>query len=527
MNKEKIKLIQMGESIRCIKYKAQPFCETQKILGNNIDEKNKAYRLFMEGKSLYQKMKILLNSVGKSNQNTLYEQIMTLFKMYPLLEENTGIILIGEKCIGKSALYSLVFNEILHIHNGMPTVPELRGNAAKNSDAALLQEKVVILEELKGAMTGEINGVLECLKNAMESKKFLLRNKDKTDTTTSFVLIGNHYGKFRSLKELNRERLLENFPECMQKEEALFDRIPYLLPHYTSLTGEIFYAEPDSLGIPIEILSEYFLSIRNETLNFDLEGYKLQGRENRIYFKTIQGIAKMVAIDKVESWFIEGILEFCKHFHSLLTSEKPYNPFNEKSAQFILELLGFNALEVNQCLFHEERILIQKKGENIFHKIALTGYGIEQNQVEYEWFQYLQEEKYKRHFVPIIDLLDAGKEMIQEVGNTYSSKAIYPSGNRPKTDEDFNRLLIENIQNQVEASYGKNKSLSIENTFRGIPKFYNRIAQSLIDEIFGVKAPVYKKNYFLRDSCIQFLNFSEFISNKAIYNSERNGKEEK
>ena len=166
-------------------------------------------------------------------------------------------------------------------------------------------------------------------------------------------------------------------------------------------------------------------------------------------------------------------------------------------------MLGFDTEKVEFVLFHEERILIKQKEEDYFHKIALTGYGIEQNRKEMEFYKENPDK-----VIEILSLTEDGIRMKQKYANIYSSQIIAISSDFKKktTDEEYNKLIIKLIQKGGEVS---------EYNFRGIPDFIIKIAYKIIKDYFGKSEKnISKKNYVLSNRSIKLLNFGEFIVDK-------------
>ena len=167
-------------------------------------------------------------------------------------------------------------------------------------------------------------------------------------------------------------------------------------------------------------------SFQEIEIDLNLEKYGIEGRGcDRNFSATIKLIGCIFFYScikeakSIPEWFIKGLLEFIKHFNSIAKNSDIYIPFNSNSAIFILNLLGFDTEKVKFVLFHEERILIKQKEERSFHKIALTGYGIEQNRKEMEFYKENPDK-----VIEILSLTEDGIRMKQKYANIYSSQII-------------------------------------------------------------------------------------------------------
>lgn len=478
------------------------------------------YSNLLTEESFYMFLKILLGSIGYSVDNTVYCIVINLFKLCGFFGESVYSILLGEKSTGKSGLKDLIFTEDIERFSECPTIPNLRGesrqttNSQNNTTKAKvpLEKRGIFIEEVGNIENGKLSTILGFFKEVWGSKSFKKNNTKETSTKTNVTFILNNYSTFKNLKNIKRNDLVSNLPLEFQNDEAIYMRFFMILPHYKATLGKIKYVAKDQLVMPIISLEEIFSSFQEMKIELELEKYGLaglEGRDNRNFSAVIRLMESIFFYNLIKEnkaipeWFIKGVIEFIKHFNSIAENKEIHIPFNSNSVIFILNLLGFDTEKVEFVLFHEERILIKQKDEDFFHKIALTGYGIEQNRKELEFYKENPDK-----VVKILSLTEDGIRMKQEYADIYSSQIIWISTSfRSKTtDEEYNKLIIKLIQKDEDVS---------KYNFRGIPKFFTNIATRIIKNKFGkVEKNISKKNYVLQDGDIKLLNFGEFITNK-------------
>ena len=483
------------------------------------------YKDLIKDMSLNEKVNLLLNSIGISSKNLFYTKIIALIKLLILLENNIGIFLVGEKCMAKSSTYSLVFDELCLVKSNLPTRPWLQGNANKDVESQVkipLEENTVIFEEVANNTESEVKEIIEYLKEVIESGKFLKNNKQSTETKTSFAIIGNNSCDFKNLDDLNRQKLLCHLPNVISKNEAFFDRFPFILPHYSNIIGEIKFTENNIDIIPIKILEKIIRELRKKELfsNISFAGIdkeKLEGRNKKIIAKVISIFTKLLFPEKIENlelndWFIKGIIEVVLHFKSF-TSNKAYNLFNKESSTFILYLLGFDVDQIDWVSFNKERIIIKKLGESFISKIALTEYGVKQNEKEYNF--YFENPQYKNEIMRVISIENDGILLKQEVSNYYSKKIIYYNNSSSSiydnNIEEKNKQIIQDIQDSVD----RTRQIEWIEEFIGVPNFMLKEAEKISKAIFNpINKKISRRNIVLIDGDIKFLNFSELIEEK-------------
>lgn len=532
-----LRIILMNEVIKKLKTEVVSFKEAEEdsetidiIKGTTYTS---GYSKTLLTDSLYKRIIRPLNTMGLSEDNTIYCIMGTLIGNVVLIEKNTGAFRIGESEMSKSSMTSLVFanvstDEINSKENldeekniiinepmvlvkcGISTEPWLRGRelTIKNYDEqkvdkVSLEHNVLVFEEIMG--TSDIDNIMQYLKQVTESGRFLKHNQVITKTETSFLFVANNYMKGYNLQSYTLDKLFSRLPKIFLEDEAIFHRYPFVIPHYKKTFGEIKFIDEDTKGIFIGDFAKVINELREKKCLIDLEKYNLKNRQLRNFYKGISSFIKIVYPESVikenvvPEWVIDGVLEFVKHFNSFTLNKEVYNPFNANSAKFIAEMSGFSIEKIEWVMFDEERILIKNFGEDIVHKIGLTGYGIEQNIKEYAYYQENPE-----NILEITFLSEGGKHMKQKAEDLYSEDIIWIGGNKKITDDDFNKWTIKKIE---EGSFNERFDV-----FKGIPDFFVKIAEIETKRIFQCSNPqVTKKNFVLVDGEIKFVNFSKFI----------------
>ena len=452
---------------------------------------------------LYECIKELLNSAGYREGNTLYFIFMFLIKLIIPCIKRKGILILGEERTGKSALYTLCIDGLTKI-SGIPTVPMLRGNANSDNSLCFLKERVVILEEI-GEVLENAKEVINLIKDSFESGYFFQYQRQITPTELTLIIIGNNYASLDNFKGLENIDFLKNLPNGFN-DRAFKDRIALLLPHYHNLQGKIQYIEVGQEKMPTAYLKKMLFDIRDEKPEFLLEDYKnnFNERDLKIFNEFIFALGKLCLKDKIPNWFIQGWLEVLQHFRFLLTDGKFYNPFNEKSARLIVEILGYSVENIEFVGFDTNRIIIKLKNTETFHKVSLTEFGRKENMKEFEMYKTFNLDKVAK----IIECRENGNLLIQEAGNYLPDKRIYfdnilkANNEKNKTDDEFNKLLLENM--------AKNIYSIPEYNFRGISVQHKLYATGILKSYFGYSGEINYEDFLFNETEVKILNFSKY-----------------
>ncbi len=561
--KPSMRIILLDNTIEELKYNATPFITSQKGIKplKTIDSFSfiECYCTLFKGKKIFNRLELFLNSIGLSIHNTIYGIMSIMIGNTPLTEDLIGVFRVGEAEMAKSSMTSLVFTdkEKRLVRGGIPTEPWLRGRdlpsysydkrvgeaeMAKSSMTSLvftdkekrlvrggiptepwlrgrdlpsysydklkadkvpLEYSNLVYEEIRGI--SDIENSLQYHKQVTESGSFMRHNLIPAKTKSSITFIANDYTKGHDLSSFTLDKIFSRLPKIFREDEAIFDRYPFVIPHYKKTMGKIKYIEKDTKGIAVEDLEEVIKELREKRCLINLDKYKLKGRERRIFYKGISSFMKIIypecvmSAKKVPEYILDGVFEFVKHFNSFTVNKKIYNPFNRNSAKFILEILGFSIKKVEYVIFHEERILIKNLAEDVFYKIGLTGYGCEQNIKEWKFFK-----ENSNKISEIFSCEENGISLIQKAHELSSEDIIWISEKKNILDEEINRQILAQIENE--------DFDNLPTHFVGTPNFFIKIAESEAKRIFQINNPdVTKNNFVLVDGEIKFVNFSEFI----------------
>lgn len=546
--KDKIKLniILLNEVIKGLETENVPFIELEKTIKpiETIEANSyiACYCKKQKEHSLRERLILPFNTTGISVDNTVYCLMGLMIGNIVLIEKNTGAFRIGEAEMSKSSMTSLVFanvstdinsnnyvvidleedseeeieensissKPILLVRGGIPTEPWLRGKELnlknyndQKAEKVPLEYPTLVFEEIMGI--SDIDNTMQYIKQTTESGRFFKRNQIITNTETSLLFVANNYTKGYNLQSFTLDKLFSRLPKIFMEDEAIFHRYPYIIPHYKKTFGEIKFIDENTEGIFIEDFAKVIKELREKKCLIDLKKYNLKNRQLRNFYKGISSFIKImypesvIKENTVPEWVIDGVFEFVKHFNSFTLNKEVYNPFNANSAKFIAEMLGFTIEKIEYIMFHEERILIKNMEEDFWHKIGLTGYGIEQNLKEFNYYK-----ENPDGILEIFSINENGKHITQKYGELYSEDVICIRGEKRITHEEYNENIIKRIEN---GSFDKQFDM-----FKGIPDFYIKIAQAEAKRIFQINnAQVTKNNFVLVDGEIKFVNFSEFI----------------
>lgn len=475
--------------------------------------------ILQEKSSLNERITLIFSSCGMSIDNSLYYILVNLFKLSLLLEKGLGMISIGEKETGKSGLYDLIFNEIATIVSGLPTEAELRGDARGNSkgeNSSLLEKLVLVFEEINIGNNSQFDKILSLIKDVLMRGKYLKNKTIEEKVSCSIMINANNYSHFKNLEELQGKDILSSLPTPFQYDSALIDRFSCILPHYKSLFGKIKYPTEVEV-IPIIALEKTIQQQRNKKTFFIKSDEEISSRLLKTITLIVSGITKLLYPEiedekDIPKWLINGIVEFVKHFNSIANQEvKVYNPFNSNSLEFILEILGYDIKNIKFALFHKERLILGLKKKQVIYKIALTGFGIEENKKE---FEFTQNSSYP--LLATIEKASSDFRVIQyKPHDFYTSNLITLStkGLDFKSMKEHNEDLIKSIQVSVDLEKDINFS---DEKFEGIPTFQLKLLQKEVQRIFGftneILPKISRKNFAIdKNGELKLINFSEFI----------------
>lgn len=349
--------------------------------------KAKSNYLGLSGKSVKERLDIILAPINISSSNNLYYRLISIFKLLPLACKNMYGLSLGSPGMGKSKVYELLENDIA---SGIPTVAALRGNANSNESNALLENDFILFEEVaEGSVQIEALGLL---KATSSSKRYLKGNAEELNYSGSYVMNCNYYGNENSLENIKKENFKKVLPSTVQ-DEAFLSRMSFVLVHNDGTVGRPIYKN-DSCITPLE-LKEYLFSFRE--IEFDLQRFQINIFEKMETFSSrekenIEKLLRTILLifypeareDKsfrISNYIVEGFLDIAIHFHSFIKDE--YRSYITKnSVKLITELLGYPVSEEGTLeILSNDRILIEDK-EKIF-VLATNEYGRKQNEKEF------------------------------------------------------------------------------------------------------------------------------------------------
>lgn len=466
----------------------------------------------MTDKKLNEKLETILKISRVTKENTVISLITHLLKVSQYLVINKGIFLIGENGTGKSYIYTEYLKELFPKYSGSMITPALLigdGRATPNDTECIFDEKAVLIEEICDDDESSQSSI-GILKDTLESGNFKKCKKENKVINISPVFTGNDYNQPNNLSDLISCK--DSIPK-RYRDKGFLDRVPLLLPHNKKLFGEMNYYK----NIASE---EFFLNdvLKNLRENLKEKNYITTDmeisseREEKIYNSFLNAITSLLyPNEKVPDWFIRGWFELLKFFRSLLIDEKVYNPFNEKSARLIIEIIGYDTDDIDYLFFTTNRLIIKPREENNIFKIALTGFGIEENQKEYDFYQ-----SNKNSFIsPIIEITKT--TLIQKVGDITPDKRIYldplnkSRNEENKTDEDFNYSILQSIE------YCIDRNINFDNdkfSFRGIPDFYKYGLSIILFNAIGTNVPMDKikfEDFIFNNEDFKILNFVDYL----------------
>ena len=463
-------------------------------------------------KKLNEKIETILKMSGVTKENAFISLVTHLLKVSHYLVKNKGIFLIGENGTGKSYIYTEFLKELFPKYSGSMITPALLigdGRATPNDTECIFDEKAVLIEEICDDDESSQSSI-GILKDTLESGYFKKCKKENKGINISPVFTGNDYNQPNNLSDLISCK--DSIPK-RYRDKGFLDRVPLLLPHNKKLFGEMNYyknivSEEFSLNDVLKNLRENLKEKNYITTDMEINSE----REEKIYNSFLNAITTLLyPNEKTPDWFIRGWFELLKFFRSLLIDEKVYNPFNEKSARLIIEILGYDSNTIDYMVFTTNRLIIKLKDESNIYKIALTGFGIEENQKEYIFFQ----SNKSNSISPIIEITKT--TLTQKVGDITPDKRIYldplnkSRNEENKTDEEFNYSILQSME------YCIDRNINFDNekfSFRGIPDFYKYGLSTILFNAIGTNVPMDKikfEDFIFNDEDFKILNFVDYL----------------
>lgn len=481
--------------------------------------------------TIIKKKKLILNTIGiDSETNTFITSMIELINIASITTKCSGMICSGENSMGKSALLTLVFKDLAYIYSGIPTEAELRGSKITSNSLCLFEKIYVVFEEFNDTEEKKGNFIKE-LKQVIESGFFQKNGLEKTNCEVFIKMNCNSYKVFKSFKEINYTNLSQDIPQAFN-DKGFCDRIPFHLPYFKSFMGNKYYVSNDDIeGINIIEFAHIILALRDvdyslsyvyhEEIEKELEN-NFNDRDWCAINKLTSAIIKIFYPDlkDIPTWFIRGVIEFVLFFRTLRKPDtQAHNPFNKKSARFILEILGYSTQNIEYIFFDEDRICIKLREKNECLKIALTGFALEKNNLEFDFFK--RGLVQSNFFNAPIELMNNGILMLQEMNGDipfeeriYFDNLLEKQHSNEKTDKEFNDIIINNIQYLAKSKNEFDKNIR----FRGIPNFMLNMIKNNIISIFKInisEKDINKIDFTLdKNGEIKLLNYYKYIKNQ-------------
>lgn len=479
------------------------------------------YRSLLNNKSIKEKFKIILDSIGICPENNnIYILLIELTKLIAFIQNNFNLLLIGEKGTGKSSTYSTVL-PFSNIVSGIPSEAVLRGSSNDKSTTPLLDSSLIVFEEVADDTTSSKITPTPLLKTFLSSGKFLKNNKEETKSTCSVIITSNDYSSITSFEDIKEKNIFSVLPKGV-RDEAFLNRFNGMLPFYKNILFSKVYSISEK-ALYAKDLYQFLLKLKELDNKLYITSDELfDDREVGKINSTINGFVKLFYIDdEPEQFFVDFITEWAKHICSLVNPKlKIYYPFNSKSIPFLSKFFFDKKIEkIEYASFLSKNRILFKFKPNItfdeynFEVIALNGFGETENNFDLD---ISNQNKYKK----VIPLEKEKKFSIKFnlEGDLATSQKYNQYGillDSYKNDKDYNNLLIDNIKLKAK----DNDSSDLNNlSFRGIPKFFERIIREDVKKNFGLEEFGFnflsKTCYIVNDIDIFFINYYRIFNKK-------------
>ena len=178
-------------------------------------------------------------------------------------------------------------------------------------------------------------------------------------------------------------------------------------------------------------------------------------------------------------------------------------------------MLGYSIDDIDYVTFSNDRILIKSCVENKIAKVALTGFGVKENMLEYDFYKHNP----LKEIAPIYDFTKDYLVLTQEIhGDLPFEHRIYFDNIRKhnaeakdKKDDRYNDLIL----NEIERYIKENIPFSREKlAFRGIPEFIKISIPPLLSDSFKKKIDINDINFndiSFNEGKIQIINYINFL----------------
>lgn len=258
--------------------------------------------------------KKLVRVANLGEKHTIYQKLIYLMSLVPLVSSNILIFSFGEADMGKSYFYVKILN--LDKMGEFPTKADLRGSKiGSGCSEALLKKKFLLLEEIKDNSIAEDD--LGILKEAITSKTFMAKEGEQ-NTEISLVMVFNEYSEIKNIKDLKIEKIKQVLPYPL-RDKAILSRIKIFLPFYRSLIGDKNFLP--QLNIDFEKFTNHLFSLRK----FEIADEELQvdmiKRKKENVLDVSYGILKLLCpsqkLSQIPVDLKNAIIEITRHFIGL------------------------------------------------------------------------------------------------------------------------------------------------------------------------------------------------------------------
>lgn len=489
-----------------------PYCETEPQINLKQEEAIKKYSEIMVG-TLNERIDLMISSVGLNpDKITLYHKLILITQLIPYCEKNYNLYLVGDSETSKSTTF-YCFSNIPCRYTGLPSSAELRGSKVqKNIFSPLLCKEILVLEEVVDDKTSSDS--IPILKEFMESGIYYKENIKEEKSTCSVTFIGNNYNPMHQFSDLKKGIVFSSMPKAF-KDNAFLERFnAKIFKDYKYKISSDMLLKNKKEALNINFLIFYLIEMRTSTYKFSVNfGTDISSRDIHRTRATISGLLKMLYPNEDASpEIIRGIYHLSLHLRFNGLDKEFHSPFNADSIPFILEGLGIHKTEVESVVLIENRMLIQKKGKNIWEKIALNEWGLDENIKELTFYK-----KTSNSIFASIDLANSScLKIYQDYYPVYSLNCtFFPCGNLKRSGNknqinnyDYNNQIIARIKSAVlyKTPFPKEKL-----------KEWRRMSDDelifLINSELKISIKkIQKSSYFYDDKyTLRLINFSQYI----------------
>lgn len=442
------------------------------------------------------------------NNHTIQDLITRVLHLIPALIKDGHCISFGKPGVGKTTLLS---KSTLKIKNATKmSSASFFGNLKKttqeipycsNENEVIFIEQASYLSKIDEELMNNI--LTHCNGDEVKRVENILN-----DERTSLVLLGNYNDEtFKYNISENKfclEKYIENLPCEIKAKQGLerFIILPSFLLEKLSSNSFIKYSESKNLNL--------------ERINFIEYDYLKETENIRIYKQKCKIVTALNYLlnnseEYRNSYIFEGFKAIADSITNLINDT--YRPFYKElpGKLLLLDLIKIYFSEdkkLEEAYVFNHRILLKFKEEDIWYKLALDSIGIEENQIEYVFFNNYKEKI--EQIANIISLENNGIILKQEY---YKLQSDYYKVSISSYNDNFNKdLLIESLNLEVkelkeELSFLKNITKEL------IEKFNEYIDYGYKNKIKDYFIELNPKNEILNSS---LLNFNELKINEKV-----------